>query len=282
MAENKKPKKKVKTDEETVTIRANVTLKKDEYEKYKSGETKSNKGLRGDDGKLSSIPDFEEIKDEEVYYIEDVRPEIEQRERNIKEVMFEEVVVPVLEETAEKVADAVVDAAVKAIGYVWQNAVVPAAKKGAKAVSNKANEIKENRKERKQQKLNVEVVAKQPVKSRKRTKAKDKTIEHTPEEVDMIMQNMRNAAMFIAAGIRELSNTVVVDSENPEKAIEVQKNIERLSSDEAMSVINYMLEDKNKDLLDEASRRLFEEFRNKNLIIDDEVIPISKYLSTGI
>ena len=181
MAENKKPKKKVKTDEETVTIRANVTLKKDEYEKYKSGETKSNKGLRGDDGKLSSIPDFEEIKDEEVYYIEDVRPEIEQRERNIKEVMFEEVVVPVLEETAEKVADAVVDAAVKAIGYVWQNAVVPAAKKGAKAVSNKANEIKENRKERKQKKLNAEVVAKQPVKSRKRTKAKDKTIEHTPE-----------------------------------------------------------------------------------------------------
>ena len=98
----------------------------------------------------------------------------------------------------------------------------------------------------------------------------------------MIMQNMRNAAMFIAAGIRELSNTVVVDSENPEKAIEVQKNIERLSSDEAMSVINYMLEDKNKDLLDEASRRLFEEFRNKNLIIDDEVVPISKYLSNGI
>lgn len=282
MAENKKPKKKVKTDEETVTIRANVTLKKDEYEKYKSGETKSNKGLRGDDGKLSSIPDFEEIQDEEVYYIEDVRPENEQRERNIKEVMFEEVVVPVLEETAEKVADAVVDAAVKAIGYVWQNAVVPAAKKGAKAVSNKANEIKENRKEKKQQKLNAEVVAKQPVKSRERTKAKDKTIEHTPEEVDMIMQNMRNAAMFIAAGIRELSNTVVVDSENPEKAIEVQKSIERLSSDEAMSVINYMLEDKNKDLLDEVSRRLFEEFRNKNLIIDDEVVPISKYLSTGI
>lgn len=281
MAERKNVKVKRYSKEETVTIKANVTLKKDEYEKYKSGKTKSNKGLRGDDGKLSSIPDFEEIQEDENYYAEDSRMDVRTRDRSLKEVIIEEVVAPALGIAAEKVTEEIVDAAVMAIDYVWKNAVVPVAKKGAKAVSSKAKEIKENHHERKQKKQEV-VTSKQIIIVKKRTKTTEKTVRHTPEEVDMILQNMRNAAMYIAAGIRELTNTLVVDSENPEKAIELQNNIARLSSDEAISVINFMLEDKNRELLDEASRRLFEEFRNRNLIIDDKVVPISNYISGSI
>ena len=283
MAERKNVKVKRYSKEETVTIKANVTLKKDEYEKYKSGKTKSNKGLRGDDGKLSSIPDFEEIQEDENYYAEDSRMDVRTRDRSLKEVIIEEVVAPALGIAAEKVTEEIVDAAVMAIDYVWKNAVVPVAKKGAKAVSSKAKEIKENHHERKQKKQEV-VTSKQIiiVKKRRNTNTMITFADIKKEEVDMILQNMRNAAMYIAAGIRELTNTLVVDSENPEKAIELQNNIARLSSDEAISVINFMLEDKNRELLDEASRRLFEEFRNRNLIIDDKVVPISNYISGSI
>ena len=40
----------------------------------------------------------------------------------------------------------------------------------------------------------------------------EKRVEHTTEEVDQIVNNMKFAALYIAAGIRELSNTVVIDS----------------------------------------------------------------------
>lgn len=275
VAEEANVKKKKCPKDETITIKANVTLKKDEYEKYKSGKIKSNKGLRDNEGKLSSIPDFEEIQEEDFGYSKENMIGIEPRERGWKEVMVEAVVVPILEAATEKAVEVVVDNAIKAVSYVWNNAIVPNVKKGTKALSTKAKAMKEERQEKKQ-----EVVAsKQTIVVKKHINNTEKVVEHTPEEIDMILQNMRNAAMYIAAGIRELSNTVVVDLENPEKAIEFQKNIARLSSDEAMSVINYMLEDKNRELLDEASRRLFEEFRNRNLIIDDEVVPMSNYIS---
>lgn len=46
-----------------VSFKANVTLPKEEYEKYKRGEIHSDKGLRGDDGRLRALPDIEEIED---------------------------------------------------------------------------------------------------------------------------------------------------------------------------------------------------------------------------
>lgn len=272
MAENDKR----KSNEDTVTINAKVTLKKDEYEKYKSGEIKSNKGLRGDDGKLSSIPDFVEVNEET--HSEKPQRYAEHEAHGLADVIIEKVVVPVVGELTEKAVDVVVDNAVKAVAYVWNNAVVPNAKKGANVVSAKVKEIKTNYQIKKQQEQTAIAVSKQAVKTAEKAKQSERAVEHTSEEVDMILREMRNAAIVFAAGIRELSRTIVVNSIDPDKAIELQKNIERLSSAEAMSVINYMLEDKNSELLDEASRRILAEFRNRNLIVDNEVVPISKFL----
>lgn len=51
-------------NDEYITRKMNVTFKKDEYQKYVNGEIHSDKGLRRDDGTLSSIPHVEEIPDE--------------------------------------------------------------------------------------------------------------------------------------------------------------------------------------------------------------------------
>lgn len=54
-------------ENDTVEIYAKVKMKAEEYQRYKSGEIRSNKGLRADDGKISSIPDFEEVDDYKHY-----------------------------------------------------------------------------------------------------------------------------------------------------------------------------------------------------------------------
>ncbi len=60
--------KKQKNEEidDTIEIYAKVKLKANEYQKFKNGELHSDKGLRGDDGKISSIPDFEEVDDYDI------------------------------------------------------------------------------------------------------------------------------------------------------------------------------------------------------------------------
>ena len=39
-----------------------------------------------------------------------------------------------------------------------------------------------------------------------------------------------------------------------------------------------MLDDKNRDMLDQATIQLFEAFRHKDFIVDGKAVPISRYL----
>ena len=105
----------------------------------------------------------------------------------------------------------------------------------------------------------------------------EKKVEHTTKDVDQIVNNMKFAALYIAAGIRELSNTVVVDSD-PEKALELQEKLKELTSEQAIGAINFMLEDKNREMLDQATLQLFEAFRDEQFIIEGERVPINNYI----
>ena len=110
-------------------------------------------------------------------------------------------------------------------------------------------------------------------------KTEDRTVIHTQEEVDQILNNMKFAALYIAAGIRELSNTVVKDDgTNPEIALSIQMKLKELTTDDVKRSIDFMLEDKNRDMLDQATIRLFEAFRNKEIIAGDKVVSINRYL----
>ena len=94
---------------------------------------------------------------------------------------------------------------------------------------------------------------------------------------------MKLAALYIAAGIRELSNTVVKDDgTNPEIALSIQTKLKELTTDDVKRSIDFMLEDKNRDMLDQATIRMFEAFRNKKIIAGDKVVPINRYLEKTV
>ena len=159
--------------------------------------------------------------------------------------------------------------------------MIPAAKAKGGELVDKAKESHAAKKARKAEKKQTAVAEKQKTAvTPAPVKEENSTIVHTPEEVDQILNNMKFAALYIAAGIRELSNTVVTDDgTNPEKALEMQDKLKKLSSGEVMKTIEFMLEDKNRDKLDQATIRLFEAFKNKDFIVEGEAVPISQYLS---
>lgn len=99
------------------------------------------------------------------------------------------------------------------------------------------------------------------------------------EEVQELINAMRNSAMALATCIRILSNTVVKDNrENPSLRLEMQKELESLTTQEMMGQINQLLEDKNRNLLDQSSLMMLAAFRDGNFIISGEPVPISKFL----
>ena len=164
--------------------------------------------------------------------------------------------------------------------YRWTNSpktkLIPAVKTKSAVLIDK---VKTAHAERKTEKKTSTVVTKKPskIKAIEILEKEEKRIEHTTEEVDQIVNNMKFAALYIAAGIRELSNTVVMDS-NQEKVLEVQERLKELTSEQAIGAINFMLEDKKRDMLDQATLQLFEAFRDEQFIIEVGRVPIANYL----
>lgn len=204
--------------------------------------------------------------------------------RSFKQILWEEAIAPELEYAIERVLE---------IGFerlsIWAEEVaIPKAKKKTKDIWKDAKiimsgvkdgfagkEIKAMKLIKESEGTNTSVVTVEP------------SVEHveeekefrSPEEVRQIIEAMRNGAMVIAAGIRLLTNTVIADDgSDPERKIEMQRNLEELSSEAIMNHINLLLEDKNRDLLDEASLRMLSAFREGNFIVEGEAIPISNYL----
>ena len=68
----------------------------------------------------------------------------------------------------------------------------------------------------------------------------------------------------------------MIDS-NQEKALEMQERLKELTSEQAIGAINFMLEDKNRDMLDQATLQLFEAFRDEQFIIEGGRVPIANY-----
>lgn len=99
------------------------------------------------------------------------------------------------------------------------------------------------------------------------------------EEVQELINAMRNSAITVATCIRILSNTVVKDKgESPELRLEMQKEHESLTTLEIMGQINQLLEDKNRNLLDQSSLMMLAAFRDGNFIVNGEPVPIRYFL----
>lgn len=108
---------------------------------------------------------------------------------------------------------------------------------------------------------------------------KQEKVVRSEEEVDDIVNSMRMSAVTLAACIRMLNNTVIADDgSNPDTRIEIQKNIKALTTQEVMSQIELLLEDKNRAMLDEASLLLLQSFKDSYFVTDNKKFPVELYV----
>lgn len=102
-------------------------------------------------------------------------------------------------------------------------------------------------------------------------------IEITQDELEKIVALTRRSAMTLVGCINVLRNAAVSDMTS-EQRIEFESQIKYLRTDEIMTEINLLLEDKNRKLLDAASYSILFAFREGNFIVDEQEVPIRYYL----
>ena len=229
---------------------------------------------------LQGPVDLVEVDESE--YTREIYVEIEKKDRSFGQVILEDAVAPAVAEALTIMLTRAFEVGIDAFGTWMSQKVIPAARvKGGELVEKARVSQTAKRAKKMEQKQQTDIVEMQKSKvvSTSEKEERDKVI-HTQEEVDQILNNMKFAALYIATGIRELSNTIIYDDgSDPEKTLAMQTKLKELSSGDVMKTIEFMLEDKNRDMLDKATIQLFEAFRHKDFIVEGEAVPISRYLS---
>lgn len=114
----------------------------------------------------------------------------------------------------------------------------------------------------------------------KQKKPKNNKVLRSQTEVAQIVNVMQTSAITLVACIRLLNNTVLIDDgSDPQIRLEIQKNLQELSSEQIKNQIDLLLDDKNSLLLDEASRLILISFHEGFFLVDGHRIPISNYLN---
>ncbi len=225
-----------------------------------------------------------------------IRPEyveIEPRLQSWKQLILEEIVAPIAKETLEQALD---------IGYqhfcVWmEQTAVPKAKKKSKEIGKNiklyfsaikdgimgkelmADRILREVEERKNARLVQQQAMSVSVSKPDIGQTSDEKERHTTEEIQEVVNIMRSSAITMAACIRWLNNSVKDDDgSDRKKRLEIQRNLEELSTTDVMKQIDLLLEDRNKGLLDAVSLRMIAAFRKGNFFIDGKTVPMSNYL----
>ena len=102
--------------------------------------------------------------------------------------------------------------------------------------------------------------------------------ERCDEEIRDIVKAMELSAVTLVACIRMLNNTVLSDDGNSsEQRIEIQKNLQALTTADVISRIELLLESKNIGLLDESSIELLSAFKEGYFVSENKKIPFTFY-----
>lgn len=213
---------------------------------------------------------------------------VDNRARSFREIILEDVVVPVARELLTQALILGYDQLSKQI----QSRVVPPIREKAKQFTRKAKTFSSSfidglsGKEPKALQLKdchstceIENTPKLSSPSMLCEDSEDRKVLRNLDEVEYIVETMRKSAVTLATCIHMLNNTVFADDgSNSETRLEIQQKLQTLSSDYVMSQIDLLLEDKNRGLLDQTSRCLLAAFRDGYFLKNDCRIPVSKYL----
>ncbi len=221
--------------------------------------------------------------------------DIEPGLRSWKQLILEEIVAPIARETLEQALD---------IGYqrfcAWmEQTAVPKAKEKSKEISKNikfyfsaikdgitgkelmADRILREEAERKNARLAQQQETSVNASRSETGQTFDEKEIHTMEEIEEVVNIMRSSAITMAACIRWLNNSVKDDDgSDSKKRLEIQRNLEELSTTDVTKQIDLLLEDRNKGLLDAVSLRMIAAFREGNFVIDGKVVPMNNYLRT--
>ena len=231
---------------------------------------------------LQGPVDLVEVDESE--YTREVYVEVERQERSFGQVILEDAVAPAVADALTVLLVRAAEAGINAFGNWMSQKVIPAARAKGEELIDRAFESRDARKKvQRAEKSTAPAAVKQATYvSPAVTREERGTVVHTQAEVDQIVNNMKFAALYIVAGIRELSNTVIADDgTDPEKRIAMEAKLRELSSGDVMNTIELMLGDGNRDMLDQATIQLFEAFRHKDFIVEGEAVPISRYLAAA-
>jgi len=103
---------------------------------------------------------------------------------------------------------------------------------------------------------------------------------HSQEEIQQVIAILQKSVLVTATCIRILTNAIVFDDgTEPDKLEVLKKQLEELGTKEVMNQISLMLEEKNRNLLDEGSYQVLSAFSQGNLIVSGKTVPITKYIN---
>lgn len=169
-----------------------------------------------------------------------IRPEyieIEPRLRSWKQIILEEIVAPVAREISAEIG--------KNIKFYYL-----AIKDGIMGKELMADRILREAAERKNARLAQQQEMSVNAPRLETGQISDEKEIHTMEEIEEVVNIMRSSAITMAACIRWLNNSVKDDDgSDPKKRLEIQRNLEELSTADVMKQIDLLLEDRNRGCL---------------------------------
>ena len=216
--------------------------------------------------------------------------------RTWKQIVWEEIIVPISQEAMEQLLR---------IGYqhfeVWmEEKAVPAAQKKSKEIGQnmkiilsgvksaiKGEEPKAVKliREKDECKNNIETVSQVGSVLEKKTdnNSTGEKIQISQEEFDNIIALTKKSAGTLVGCINLLRNVAVSStSRDSERQLELQNQLDGLTTSDILGEIDLLLEEKNRDILDDASLKILVAFREGNFLVNEEPVPISNCIGNRL
>lgn len=103
-------------------------------------------------------------------------------------------------------------------------------------------------------------------------------IEITKAELEKIIALTKRSAVTLVGCINVLKNAAVIDM-TPEQKIEFESQLKSLTTEDLMTEIGLLLEERNRDILDATSLAILSAFRDGDFIIEGKKVPIQSFLN---
>ena len=255
--------------------------------------TKSAIQFNDDNNCLNGPLDLIEVDENEYIRVEELQSgfDVEMAPRTWKQIVVDDIVIPMARDAIEQFLD---------IGFqhleVWiEEKAVPVARQKVKNAGRdisaffsamksvikgeqpKALQIIEAEQHYKKKKANNFVQEVGNVDSIQADKESVEKIEITQSEFEQIVALTKRSAITLIGCINLLKNSAISDMDENQR-IEFEKQIKELTTEELMTQINLLLEDKNNGILTPASLAILSTFRDGEFIVDGERVPIGKYI----